>query len=179
MPHIAPIQPTVWISFCRIGANRNWPKEPPALMTPEAVPRASAGMRCAAAPISTEKLAAPDPIADISPIVTTRPRPESMKGVIALPSASSTSAPTSTGPAPWRSATAPATGWIAPQANCATAMARLMVAMPRPVALLSGLTKRPIDWRAPIVTSRMPAAARVVIRTSGERSERNMGARSR
>jgi len=70
------------------------------LITPEAVPRASSGMRWAAAPISTEKLAAPEPIAVSSPIVSTRPEVESMNGVIALPSASSSSAPTSTGRAP-------------------------------------------------------------------------------
>ena len=35
-----------------------------------------------------------------------------------------------------------------------------MVAMPRPVEVLSGETKkRPSDWRAPIVTMRIAAAA--------------------
>jgi hypothetical protein len=42
-----------------IGAKTNWPSEPPALITPEAVPRASSGTRRAAAPISTEKLPGP------------------------------------------------------------------------------------------------------------------------
>src|SRR4051812_49076079 len=59
--HMAPIQPTAWISFCVIGAKTNCPKEPPALITPAAVPRASAGRRCDAAPMSTEKLPAPEP----------------------------------------------------------------------------------------------------------------------
>ena len=47
--------------------------------------------------------------------------------------------------------------------NCATASAKLIVAMPRPVAVLSGETKRPSDWRAPIVTMRIAAAASVTI----------------
>jgi hypothetical protein len=54
------------------------------------------------------------------------------------------------------------------------AIAKLMVAMPSPVALLSGLTKRPRDWRVPIVIARMPAASRVVSRTPGLRRVRNM-----
>jgi hypothetical protein len=94
--HMAPIQPTAWISFCRIGAKTNWPKEPPALMTPDAAPRASSGRRWAAAPISTEKLPAPEPMAESRPSETISPKPESMNGVIALPSASSTIPPTST-----------------------------------------------------------------------------------
>ena len=65
--HIAPIQPTPWISFCEIGANTNCPNEPPALMMPAALPRSCAVRRCAAAPISTEKLPAPEPTADRFP----------------------------------------------------------------------------------------------------------------
>ncbi len=41
------------------------------------------------------------------------------------------------------------------------ASAKLMVAMPRPVAELSGEMNRPNDWRTPIVTIRKAAAARV------------------
>src|SRR5437773_4587046 len=36
-----------------------------------------------------------------------------------------------------------------------------MVVMPRPVELLSGEMNRPSDWRAPIVTIKMPAADKV------------------
>ena len=100
---IAPIalaQPSVWMSFCRRGANRNCPNEPPALITPDALPRASAGRRRAAAPISTEKLAPPAPSWVIRPMATTRPKPESMKGVTAQPSARSTTAANNTGRAP-------------------------------------------------------------------------------
>ncbi len=172
---MAPIQPSVWISFCRIGANRNWPNEPPALITPEALPRAAAGSRCAAAPISTEKLPAPAPTADSSPSVNTSPGPVGMNGVSALPSASSRVPPTSTGPGPQRSATAPASGCVAPQTNCATASAKLMVAMPRPELVLMGLTNSPIDCRAPMVTIRMPAAASVMAMAPGDFSDLNMG----
>ncbi len=98
--HIAPIQPNPAISFCTIGAKTNWPKEPPALMTPDAVPRFSTGTRWMAAPISTEKLPAPEPAADNNPSVNTRPRPEDMNGVRALPSASRSTPKASTRPAP-------------------------------------------------------------------------------
>jgi hypothetical protein len=93
---MAPIQPTVWISFCRIGAKTNWPKEPPALMTPDAAPRDSSGRRAVAAPISTEKLPAPEPMAESRPSETISPQVLPMNGVIALPAASSSKPPTST-----------------------------------------------------------------------------------
>src|SRR5262245_33532106 len=38
------------------------------------------------------------------------------------------------------------------------AIARLMVAMPRPVCVFSGETNSPIDWRAPIVIIRIDEA---------------------
>ena len=98
--HIAPIQPNAWMSFCDTGANTNCPNEPPALMMPAALPRASAGMRCAAAPISTEKLPAPEPIAESRPSANTSPRPEPMKGVSAVPRARRTMPPISTGAGP-------------------------------------------------------------------------------
>src|SRR5216683_1032047 len=52
---------------------------------------------------------------------------------------------------------------MAPHMNWPTASARLMVVMPRPVDVLSGDTNRPRDWRAPIVTIRIAAAASVTI----------------
>ena len=42
--------------------------------------------------------------------------------------------------------------------NWPTAMAKLMVAMPRPVWVFRGETNSPIDCRAPIVIIRMAAA---------------------
>ncbi len=99
------------------GANTNWPNEPPALITPEAVPRACAGMRWAAAPISTEKLAAPEPAADKTPSVMASPMPLVISGVRAVASARSKTPANRTGRGPWRSARAPARGWMAPQTN--------------------------------------------------------------
>jgi hypothetical protein len=98
--HIAPIQPKAWISFCRIGAKMNWPKEPPALITPEAAARDSTGRRCAVAPISTEKLPMPEPIAESRPRLTTRPKVLSMNGVSALPAARISRPQSSTLPGP-------------------------------------------------------------------------------
>ena len=100
MAHEALTQPTVWMSFCRMGANRNWPNEPPALITPDAVPRASTGSRWAAAPMSTEKLAAPAPTWVSRPMATMRPKPDAMNGVMAQPRASSSTAASNTGRAP-------------------------------------------------------------------------------
>ena len=84
--HMAPIQPNVWISRCEIGANANWPNDPPALMMPAALPRFSAARWGEAAPINTEKLPAPEPMADRSPNERMRPSPVVMKGVMAVPS---------------------------------------------------------------------------------------------
>jgi hypothetical protein len=41
-------------------------------------------------------------------------------------------------------------------------MAKLIVTMPSPVAVLSGATNNPNDWRAPIVIISIAAAARVM-----------------
>src|SRR5580693_9993438 len=62
--HIAPIHPRIWIRVWVTGANTNCPSDPPALMTPAALPRSSAGRWRDAAPISTEKLLAPEPAAE-------------------------------------------------------------------------------------------------------------------
>ena len=86
----------------------------------------------------------------LSPSDTMRPNPEVMNGVNAVPSASSTTPAIRTPAGPWRSATAPATGWIAPHTNCPTASARLIVVMPSAVELLSGEMNSPSDCRAPL-----------------------------
>jgi hypothetical protein len=80
-----------------------------------------------------------------------------------VPIESTTNPATNTLPGPYRSATAPATGWTAPQTNWPTASARLIVVMPRPVELFNGETNRPSDCRAPIVTISIAAAASVTI----------------
>ncbi len=51
------------------------------------MPRWCVGKRRAAAPMSTEKLPAPDPAAIRMPIVNTNPTPESISGVSAGPAA--------------------------------------------------------------------------------------------
>jgi hypothetical protein len=60
-PNSAVTQPKPAISHCDSGAKTNCPKEPPALMKPDAKARRSAGRRAATAPSSTEKLPAPAP----------------------------------------------------------------------------------------------------------------------
>jgi hypothetical protein len=80
------------------------------LITPDAAPRACAGSCCAAAPINTEKLPTPEPIAASKPRVTVRPKPELTHGVSAQPSARVSTPTHSTPRGPWRSASAPASG---------------------------------------------------------------------
>src|SRR5664279_17802 len=65
-------------------------------------------------------------------------------------------------------------GCTAPHMNCPTAIARLIDAMPSAVLVLSGARNRPSDWRAPMVTIRMPAAESVTAQSAGVLSERNM-----
>src|SRR4029450_12077945 len=52
-------------------------------------------------------------------------------------------------------------GCTAPQINCPTPIAKLIVTMPSPVEVFSGETNSPSDWRAPIVTISIAAAASV------------------
>ena len=84
---IAPIQPSSEIRRWISGANTNWPKEPPALMMPAAMPRRSSGMRLDAAPISTENPAAPEPAEVSTPTVKINPHEPAMTGVSAKPTA--------------------------------------------------------------------------------------------
>ena len=58
-----------------------------------------------------------------------------------------------------RSATMPANGCVRPHHNWPNANATLMLARPRPVAVFIVFRNRPIDWRTPIVTAKVPAAA--------------------
>lgn len=88
------------MSFCVTGASTNCPSDPPALIRPDAAPRACAGSRCAAAPISTEKLQAPDPAADNTPRVIDMPSVVSIQGVSKAPSIITNSPTSSTGRGP-------------------------------------------------------------------------------
>src|SRR6478752_7345505 len=53
----------------------------------------------------------------------------------------------------------PAAGCVRPHQSWPTPNARLMLASPSPVVELRTPRKRPIDWRAPIVTAKTPPAA--------------------
>lgn len=59
---------------------------------------------------------------------------------------------------PTLSASMPKRGCTAPHVNCATAMAKLTVTIPRPVDVFNGDTNNPMDWRIPIVTVIIAAA---------------------
>src|SRR5687767_9121160 len=74
--HIAAAQPAAAITACANGANRNCPNEPPALITPAAIERFSAGTLRAVAPIRIEKLPAPAPAALSRPRLMIRPHCE-------------------------------------------------------------------------------------------------------
>jgi hypothetical protein len=71
-----------------------------------------------------------------------------MKGAKAVPIASTTNPATNTLPELYRSATAPATGWIAPH-EAPTASARLMVGDAGVGELLSGEMNRPVTGARP------------------------------
>jgi hypothetical protein len=130
---------------CAIGANTNWPNEPPALTTPVANARRSGATRRVVAAISTAGPAMPAPPAASTPIARIKPGVVSMNGISAVPSATSSAPTTSTRPGPTRSATMPASGCVNPHQSWPNAKARLMLARPRPVAVFSELMNRPID----------------------------------
>ncbi len=106
-----------------------------------------------------EKLPAPAPAATTTPRKKTRPSAEPMNGVTASPTASNSPPATMTRTGPTRSAIAPKIGCAAPHTNWPTASAKLTVTMPSSVAVLSGETKSPRDWRIPIVMARIAAPA--------------------
>src|SRR5467141_568195 len=67
-----------------------------------------------------------------------------------------------TRPVPYLSATAPAIGCVMPHMSCAQANARLIAAMPRPVAELSGPIKSATDWRTPKMSANTSPAATMI-----------------
>ena len=79
-------------------------------MMPEATPRDSAGMRCAAAPNKTEKLQVPAPMAVSMPMVRIKPMLLLTKGVSAVPMTKMKMPTSKTGRGPYLSANAPAIG---------------------------------------------------------------------
>ena len=148
------------------GAMMNCPNEPPALTMPVAIPRLSAGSMRVVAAISTEGPAMPAPPAASTPIANTSPAVLVISGVRMVPSATRLTPINSTRPAPTRSANAPAKGCVSPHQSWPKAKARLMLAMPRPVAELTSDRKRPIVCRVPIVSAKVPAAASRIIQTA-------------
>jgi hypothetical protein len=171
---IATIQPAPAMIAPISGASANWPNDPPALIKPDANARRSGGRRCAVAPIRIEKLPAPAPAADRKPIVSSSAHSDPTNGVAAVPTASITPPRAITRPGPYLSATAPKTGCATPHISCATAITKLMVATPRPVAVFSGDRNRPLVRRVPVVIIMTALATR--IRVQAARGDRWAGA---
>ncbi len=91
-----------------------------------------------------------------------------MKGVSAVPAASISAPRMMTRIEPYLSATAPKIGCATPHMNWPTASAKLIDAMPRPVAVLIGDRNRPMVWRAPMVIIMMAAAASISAQAARE-----------
>src|SRR2546421_2973654 len=158
----APTQPNIVVKRIASGATTNWPKEPPALTMPLAMPRFSGGSARATADISTPRPAMPPPPAATTPMSSTSIQVLVACGVSTVPSITSTAPTAMTRPVPYLSATAPAIGCVMPHISCAQANARLIAAMPRPVAELSGPMKSATDWRTPKISANTSAAATTI-----------------
>src|SRR5438094_1051511 len=155
----APTQPSIPVRRTASGATTNWPNEPPALTMPLARPRFSGGTARATADISTPRPAMPPPPAAITPMRSTSIQVVLACGVSTVPSITSTAPVATTRPVPYLSAIAPAIGCVMPHMSCATANARLIDAMPRPVAELSGPMKSATDCRTPKMSANTRPAA--------------------
>ena len=158
----APTQPIAPVSSAASGATTNCPNEPPALTMPLARPRFSAGSARATADISTPSPAMPPPPAATTPMSSTSIHALVACGVSTVPSMTSTAPAATTRPVPYLSATAPAIGCVMPHMSCAQANARLIAAMPRPVAEWIGPMNSATDWRTPKMSANTrPAAAMI------------------
>ena len=93
-------QPAAAVTPCAMGANTNWPNDPPALTMPMAMPLCCGGMRRTVAAIRTEGPASPAPPAASTPMARMSPAVELMKGTIAVPIATIRMPRNSTLPAP-------------------------------------------------------------------------------
>ena len=109
----------------------------------------------------------PAPPADSTPIAKISPTVLVISGVMKVPKATSSTPASSTRPAPMRSATAPANGCVSPQNSCPKANARLMLPRPSPVEVLIGDRNRPMVWRVPMVSAKVPAAANSTNQSAG------------
>ena len=155
----APTQPSVPPSSTASGATRNWPNEPPALTMPLARPRFSGGSARATEDMSTPRPAMPLPPAETMPMRRISVQVVLAYGVSTVPSITSTPPMAMTRPVPYLSANAPAIGCVMPHMSCAQANARLMAAMPSPVAELIGPMKSATDWRTPKISANTSPAA--------------------
>jgi hypothetical protein len=97
---MAEAQPMPTISAAAMGAVANWPKEPPALTMPVAMPRRAGSIMRTLADISTAGPAMPEPPDASTPIAKIRPSVLVMKGVMNVPIASRTTPAISTRAAP-------------------------------------------------------------------------------
>src|SRR3954466_5234344 len=160
----APAQPSVPPRSTASGAMMNWPSEPPALTMPVARPRFSGGSTRATDDMSTPRPAMPLPPADTTPMSTINIQAVVAYGVSTVPSMTSRPPMAMTRPVPYLSANAPATGCVTPHMSCAQANARLIDAMPRPVAELIWPMKSATDWRTPKTTAKTSPAAAMIPR---------------
>jgi len=88
-------------------------------------------------------------------------------GVSTVPIMISTPPMAMTRPVPYLSANAPAIGCVTPHMSCAQANARLIEAMPRPVAELIGPMKSATDWRTPKTSAKTSPAAAMMLNWRG------------
>ena len=121
------------------------------------------------AAISTDGPAMPAPPAASTPMAKISPAVLVMSGVMKVPSATSSTPSNSTRPAPTWSAIAPANGCVSPHHSWPKAKARLMLPMPSPVDGVQRPRNRPMVWRVPMVSAKVPAAASSTSH-SGQRS---------
>ena len=106
----AAIQPNAAMMNWLMGAKTNWPRLPPALMKPDAKALFSGGRRCAVAPMRMEKLPAPAPAANSTPMLRMSIHSLETTVVSPAPAASIRAPAMSTELGPNRSAMAPKMG---------------------------------------------------------------------
>jgi hypothetical protein len=163
----AATQPTPSISAAAIGAMTNWPNEPPALTMPVASPLLPGGSKRVVAAISTAGPAMPAPPADSTPIAKISPTVLVISGVMKVPKATSSTPASSTAPRADAVGHGAGEGLRQPPEQLPKANARLMLPRPSPVEVLIGDRNRPMVWRVPMVSAKVPAAANSTNQSAG------------
>src|SRR4051812_16082047 len=158
----APTQPSVPPSSTASGATMNCPSEPPEFTMPLASPRFSGGRARATEDISTPSPAMPLPPAEMMPMKRISIQVVLAYGVSTVPSMTNTPPMATIRPVPYLSAKAPATGCVIPHMSCAHAKARLIEAIPKPVAELIGPMNSATDWRTPKISANTSPAAAMI-----------------